>query len=80
MLNWEPKIIYNHNIQSLNIKNIELLYHEKLKIEYLNEKTIYYWQRFSSIFHLLKIDEKKNKQDKKIFNDQFFPNLKNKII
>lgn len=42
MLNWEPKIIYNHNIQSLNIKNIELLYHEKLKIEYLNEKTIYY--------------------------------------
>lgn len=42
MLNWEPEIIYNHNIQSLNIKNIELLYHEKLKIEYLNEKTIYY--------------------------------------
>lgn len=41
MLNWEPKIIYNHNIQSLNIKNIEL-YHEKLKMEYLNEKTIYY--------------------------------------
>lgn len=53
MINQKIKILPNHYIYIINIKNIKLLYYEKLKTEYkynINKKTIYYWQRFSSIF------------------------------
>lgn len=51
-----------------NIKSIKLLYCEKLKTEYINEKTIYYWlikdfllYSLRYLFHLLKIDARKKK-------------------
>lgn len=42
MINQKIKILPNHYIYIINIKNIKLLYYEKLKTEYINKKTIYY--------------------------------------